>query len=136
MMASETDPDAAEERARIDQWLWAARFFKTRSRAAQAVDGGKVKLNDERVKPAKSLRVGDRLSIRIDAYAWTLTVCGLSDKRGPAEQARTLYREDDASRDARAAAVAARRAGMHPAPQHGGRPEKRQRRALQRLRGY
>jgi ribosome-associated heat shock protein Hsp15 len=135
MMASDIDPDPGE-RTRIDKWLWAARFFKTRSLAAQAVEGGKVRLNDERVKPAKSICAGDRLTIRIGAYDWALTVCALSDKRGPAEAACKLYREDDASREKRSSAVAARRAGMDPEPQHGGRPEKKQRRALQRLRGY
>jgi len=135
MMASEFDSDAGE-RTRIDKWLWAARFFKTRSLAAQAVEGGRVKLNDERVKPAKAVRAGDRLALRIGAYDWAVTVCALSDKRGPADAARGLYREDEASRDRRSVAIAARRAGMDPEPQHGGRPEKKQRRALQRLRGY
>jgi ribosome-associated heat shock protein Hsp15 len=127
---------STEYRVRIDKWLWAARFFKTRSLAAQAVEGGKVKLNDERVKAAKALRIGDRLTIRIGEYEWQIAVASLSDRRGPAEVARTLYVEDEASRSQRNAAVARRRAGFDPDPQHGGRPEKRERRELRRLRGY
>jgi ribosome-associated heat shock protein Hsp15 len=124
------------ERVRIDKWLWAARFFKTRSAAAQAVDGGKVKVNDERAKPARPMRIGDRLDIQIGAYAWSITVCALSDRRGPASVARQLYAEDEASRERRAAIVAAGRDGIGPLPEHGGRPAKKQRRVLQRLRGY
>jgi len=124
------------ERLRIDRWLWAARFFKTRSLAAHAVEGGKVKLNEERVKAAKGVRVGDRMSIRIGAYEWIVIVTALSDRRGPAEVARTLYAEDEASRTQRVEAVERRRAGFEPEPQPGGRPEKRQRRELRRLRGY
>ncbi|RPI40946.1 MAG: RNA-binding S4 domain-containing protein [Betaproteobacteria bacterium] len=128
--------DRVEDRLRIDKWLWAARFFKTRSLAAQAVEGGKVKLNDERVKAAKSIRIGDRMSIRIGDHEWAITVTALSDRRGPAEVARVLYAEDEASRVRRVEAMERRRAGFEPEPQHGGRPEKRQRRELRRVRGY
>ena len=131
-----SDTPATDERLRIDKWLWAARFFKTRSLAAQAVEGGKVKLNDERVKAAKALRIGDRLYIRIGDYEWRITVRAVSDRRGPASVAHQLYEEDGASRTAREEAVAKRRAGFDPQPQPGGRPEKRQRRELRRLRGY
>ena len=123
-------------RVRIDKWLWAARFFKTRSLAAQAVDGGKVKLNDARVKPAKALQAGDRLEIHIGQYEWVITVRVLSEQRGPAPAARELYTEDEQSRERRAAAVSARRDGLHPFPESGGRPGKKQRRDLQRLRGF
>ena len=126
----------SDTRVRIDKWLWAARFFKTRSLAAQAVEGGKVKLNDARVKPAKALQVGDRLEIHIGTYQWSIRVCVLNDRRGPATAARALYAEDAASVERRAAAVAARREGFDPFPEHGGRPVKKQRRALQRLRGF
>jgi ribosome-associated heat shock protein Hsp15 len=128
--------DETASRMRIDKWLWAARFFKTRSLAAQAVDGGKVKLRGERVKPAKELQVGDRLDLRIGPDEWQITVRVLSERRGPASAARELYAEDETSRERRTAAVAARRAGVDPSSEHGGRPDKRQRRILQRLRGY
>lgn len=124
------------ERIRIDKWLWAARFFKTRSAAAQAVEGGRVKLNDARIKPAKAVSVGDRLDIRIGVYAWSITVRALSDRRGPAAIARELYVEDEKSIERRTAAVAARRQGVDPYPVEGGRPVKKQRRVLQRLRGF
>ncbi len=81
---------------RIDKWLWAARFFRTRSAAQQAVEGGKVKLGGERVKPSKDVRIGDELAIQIGAYEWTVRVEGLSDKRGSAPVARTLYSENEA----------------------------------------
>jgi ribosome-associated heat shock protein Hsp15 len=123
-------------RVRIDRWLWAARFFKTRSAAAQAVEGGKVKLGDERVKPARALRIGDRLAIRIGAFEWLVTVRALSDRRGPAPVARELYEEDEQSRSRRSAEVGRLRAGFEPEPEHGGRPEKKQRRDLRRVRGY
>ncbi len=125
-----------QQRIRIDKWLWAARFYKTRSLAAQAVEGGKVKLNDERVKSAKALRLGDRLSIQLGAYEWIVDVTGLADRRGPAEAARTLYMEDPAAQEARLAAIEKRRSHFEPEPLSGGRPEKKQRRDLQRLRGY
>ncbi len=127
------DPDT---RVRIDRWVWAARFFKTRSLAAQAVDGGKVKLNDARVKPAKALQVGDRLEIRIGLYEWSITVRQLREQRGPASAARELYTEDEQSIERRAAAAAARREGLYPVAEYGGRPVKKQRRSLQRIRGF
>ncbi|MCC7080060.1 MAG: RNA-binding S4 domain-containing protein [Burkholderiales bacterium] len=124
------------ERLRLDKWLWAARFFKTRSAAAHAVEGGRVKVADERVKPARALHPGDRLSIRIGAFEWIVTVRALSDRRGPASVARALYDEDEQSRERRDAAIARVRAGFDPEPAHGGRPEKRERRELRRVRGY
>ena len=135
MVASERR-STAQERVRVDKWLWAARFFKTRSLAADAVEGGKVRLNGERIKAGKSVRVGDRMSIRIDTYEWALTVRDLSERRGPADVARKLYEEDEASRAARTAAVERRRAGFEPEAEAGGRPEKKQRRELRRLRGW
>ena len=119
---------------RIDKWLWAARFFKTRSLAHQAVEGGKVKLNGERTKPAKEMRVGDKLSIRIGAYEWRVRVVQLSDKRGPPAIARTLYEEDEASRVQRTEQVALRRLAGSPAAERRGRPTKRERRQLERWR--
>jgi len=119
---------------RIDKWLWAARFFKTRAAAHQAVEGGKIKLNGERTKPGKDLKVGDRLVIHAGASAWTMTVVRLSDKRGPATVARTLYEEDEASRAQREEQAALRRFAASPDQERSGRPTKRERRQLERWR--
>lgn len=121
------------DRLRIDKWLWAARFFKTRSAAADAVDGGKVQVSGERVKPAKSVRIGDRLSVRAGAYTWEVEVTGLSDRRGPATEAQALYRESDDSRRAREETSALLRASRQVNPLHRGRPTKKARRDLERL---
>lgn len=117
---------------RLDKWLWAARFFKTRSLAQAAVAGGKVKVGGERVKPAKEVSVGDGLAVRIGEFEWTVTVKALSDKRGPAQAARKLYEEDEASRARRTAQVADRRAHAAVWGERKGRPTKRDRRALDR----
>ena len=119
---------------RVDKWLWAARFFKTRSAAQQAVEGGKVKLGSERIKPAKEVRVGDELAIQIGAHLWTVRVAQLSDKRGPATVARTLYSEDEASRAQREEQLALRKFAADPAQERHGRPTKRERRQLERWR--
>lgn len=121
---------------RIDKWLWAARFFKTRSVAQQAVEGGKVRVNGERVKPAKDLRVGDELAIQIGNAEWTIRVEQLSDKRGPATVARTLYAEDEASRIRREEQSALRKFAADPAQDIHGRPTKRERRQLDRWRDH
>ena len=118
---------------RIDKWLWAARFFKTRSVAQQAIEGGKVKLNGERTKPAKDLKPGDELLIHISAYEWTVRVVQLSAQRGPATVARTLYEESEASREKRALEVEKRRRFDEPASARKGRPTKRDRRDLERF---
>ena len=120
---------------RIDKWLWAARFFKTRGLAQAAVTGGKVKLNGERVKAAKTLAPGDKLAIRIGEYEWVIEVRALSDRRGPAEAARKLYEEDEASRALRTAQVADRRAQANVWGERKGRPTKRERRDMERWRG-
>ena len=119
---------------RVDKWLWAARFFRTRTAAQQAVEGGKVKLNGERIKPAKEVRVGDELLIQIGAYAWTVRVVQLSDKRGSATVARALYTEDEASRTQREEQAALRKFAAEPAQERHGRPTKRERRQLERWR--
>ena len=121
---------------RIDKWLWAARFFKTRSVAQQAVGGGKVRVNGERVKPAKDLRVGDELAIQIGNAEWLIRVEQLSDKRGPATVARTLYAEDEASRIRREEQSALRKFAADPAQDIHGRPTKRERRQLDRWRDH
>lgn len=121
------------DKVRIDKWLWAARFFKTRSLAQQAVEGGKVKLNDERTRPAKDLRIGDRLVIHIGEYEWAVIVKGLSERRGPAETARQLYEESAQSQARRKEMVEARRMQVNPSASMRGRPTKRERRALERF---
>lgn len=119
---------------RLDKWLWAARFYKTRSLAQQAIAAGQVRLGDERVKPAHELRTGDVLRIRKDHLQWTLAVRALSDKRGPAEAARKLYEESAESLAERQRLSDLRRYGAEPAASiKGGRPTKRDRRDLERF---
>ncbi len=115
---------------RIDKWLWAARFFKTRSLAAQAVDSGKVKWNGERCKPAREVRVGDALYVRAGETEWELAVRGLSDKRGPASVAQTLYAETAESRARREEQATMRNLAREPARAIKGRPTKRNRRQM------
>jgi len=119
---------------RLDKWLWAARFFKTRSLAQAAVAGGKVKVAGERVKPAKEIAAGARIAIRIGELEWEVTVRALSGHRGPADAARKLYEEDEASRARRTAQVADRRAHASVWGERKGRPTKRERRQLERWR--
>ena len=116
---------------RIDKWLWAARFFKTRSLAQQAIAAGRVKLNDARVKSSHELKTGDALAIRIGDFEWQIVVSALSDKRGPAEQARKLYQETEASRAERERRMDLRRWGAEPASALKGRPTKRDRRRIE-----
>ena len=120
-------------RVRIDKWLWATRFYKTRSLAAEAVDGGKVQVNGERVKPAKLLKPGDVLSIRNGPYAWDITVIALSERRGPAAEAAKLYSESDASRKTREDKIAMIKRERQSNPFPGGRPTKKQRRQIIRF---
>ena len=121
---------------RIDKWLWAARFYKTRSASQQAVEGGKIKLNGERVKPAKDVRVQDTLDLNIAAQDWTITVLALSDKRGPSPVAQTLYEETPESAARRAEQSALRKLAAEPSQERSGRgrPTKRERRDLERWR--
>ena len=120
-------------RMRIDKWLWAARFFKTRSLAAQAVEGGKVEHNDARIKPAKELRAGDRLRIRVGEVEWCVTVRGISAQRGSASVAMLLYEEDAESVTRRQKQIAERKLVPHPAAGAKGRPTKKQRRQIIRF---
>ncbi|MCB1960046.1 MAG: RNA-binding S4 domain-containing protein [Rhodocyclaceae bacterium] len=124
------DPEN-EARLRIDKWLWAARFFKTRTLATAAVDGGRVHLNQSRVKPAHAIDVGDTVDITLGARHITVTVCALSATRGPAPQARTLYAETAESIE-RAEFMKQNLAGR----QHGARPTKQDRRRINRIRGF
>ena len=116
---------------RIDKWLWAARFFKTRSLAQQAIAAGRVRLNEARVKSSHELKTGDALAIRVGDVEWQIVVSMLSDKRGPAEQARKLYQETEASRTERERRIDLRRWGAEPARELKGRPTKRDRRRIE-----
>lgn len=118
------------EHVRIDKWLWAARFFKTRSLATDAVDNGKVRLGDERIKPARALKVDDRLAIDNGADVWEVTVLKISDQRGAAPVARLLYCETEASVARRANEAQARKLYREPGSMIKGRPSKHDRRAL------
>ena len=115
---------------RVDKWLWAARFFKTRSIAQQAIAAGRVKLNDARVKSSHVLKVDDAVTVRVGDAEWQIKVTALSDKRGPAEQARKLYQETEASRAERERRMDLRRWGAEPAKELKGRPTKRDRRRI------
>jgi ribosome-associated heat shock protein Hsp15 len=117
---------------RIDKWLWAARFFKTRSLASAAVENGKVRLNGERVKPAHSVKPGDTLQVDNGATEWELTVQGLSDKRGPAPVAQALYAETEAGLAKRLLQAEQNRYFREPGTTLKGRPTKRNRRLLDR----
>jgi len=119
---------------RVDKWLWAARFFKTRSLATEAVLGGRVHVNGLRVKPAKEIHVGDTVEITIDALRRTVRVTGLNDRRGPASAAATLYEETEESIAAREKYVLERRLARPPGADLGARPTKLDRRRLDALR--
>jgi len=123
------------DKMRLDKWLWAARFFKTRSLATQAIEHGRVKLNDERVKPAHDVRPGDRLVIHVGDADWTLTVRALAMQRGPAPVAQRLYEEDPASQARRQQQASERKLAASPAAEIKGRPTKRDRRQIHRFTG-
>jgi ribosome-associated heat shock protein Hsp15 len=120
---------------RMDKWLWAARFFKTRSIAGHACELGRIAANEQRAKASREVRLGDRLRILTDAGEYCVEVLGLSEMRGPASVAQQLYRESEESRQARAAAAAARKQVPVYEGDWGGRPTKSDRRKLNRLRG-
>ncbi|HVA64197.1 MAG TPA: RNA-binding S4 domain-containing protein [Terriglobales bacterium] len=115
---------------RMDKWLWAARFFKTRALAARACELGRIEANGQPAKPAREVRAGDRLRVTTEGGEFQLEVLGLSEMRGPAAVAQTLYREDDSSREARQRAAAERRAPGACSAAPGGRPSKRDRRRI------
>jgi ribosome-associated heat shock protein Hsp15 len=124
-----------EDRTRVDKWLWAARFYKTRALAAEAIAGGKVQVNGERVKRARPLQVGDEIRIRQAPYEHQIVVRGLSARRGPASQAAELYEEKPESRAAREQ-LALQMKTLHSmfVPERG-RPTKKDRREINRLKG-
>lgn len=128
-MSNASDSD----RHRIDKWLWCARFFKTRSLAAQAVSGGKVHVNGERVKPAHNVRVGDRLGIVINGADAEFDVVGLPARRGPASEAQTHYQETPQSVERRTKLREQHRLAEMSRPRPDGRPDKRDRRKIVRI---
>ena len=131
MGAMSKSPIPAPATTRVDVWLWAARFFKTRSLAKQAIDGGRIDVNDGGCKPARTLHSGDRLKISRGEERMEVEVLALSDRRGPASAAQLLYRETEASRVAREAArELLRLIGASGPPK---RPDKQARRDLRRL---
>lgn len=119
---------------RADKWLWAARFFRTRALANAAINGGKVHVNGERIKPARKLGVGDQLTIRKGLYRFTISVERLASRRGPAAEARTLYLESEESRQQRQALSRQRQLeGRSPGARER-RPDKRARRRIRQFR--
>ena len=122
------------DRVRVDKWLWAARFFKTRSLAARACELGRIEANGQPAKPAREVRTGDLLQVRNDTGDFQIEVLALSQMRGPAAVAQTLYRETEASRELRLKLAEERRAMPHFEALREGRPSKRDRREIDRLR--
>ncbi len=122
------------DRVRIDKWLWAARFFKTRSLAARACELGRIECNGQTAKPAREVHPGDRLRVKNEGGEFHVDVLFLSEMRGPAAMAQTLYRETEESREARLKAAQERKTmALFEAPREG-RPSKRDRRKIDRLR--
>ncbi len=130
-MAAPDVESAARPRVRYDKWLWAARFFRTRSLAAQAIDAGQARLAGARVKPAHPVRVGDAVSLRRRGIVVEVVVTGLDDRRGSATEAAKLYQETAASVAAREEEALARRQALAMQPRFAGRPTKRERRKLE-----
>lgn len=122
-----------DEQIRLDKWLWAARFFKTRSLAAQAVEGGKVQLNGNRPKPGHLVRIGDELKIRRGPYEWAVIVRGVSPQRGSASQAQSLYEETEESKRNREALANELRFQGRIVSEIKGRPSKKARRNILRF---
>jgi ribosome-associated heat shock protein Hsp15 len=122
------------EQVRIDKWLWAARFFKTRGAATEAVLGGRVHVNGARVKPSKEIRAGDTVEARVGGAEWTVVVSGIADRRGPAAVAATLYDETPESRSRREQRALESRLARPLGSDLGARPTKQARRRLDALR--
>ena len=132
----DSDDDAAEsaDRIRLDKWLWAARFYKTRSLAAEAIGGGKVEVNGEHVKRARLVQVGDLVRLRLGPYEHAVQVRRISGRRGPAPEAATLYEETAESRAARERLAAQHRLASAGVSYDKGRPTKKDRRDIERFR--
>ena len=124
----------AVDETRIDKWLWAARFFKTRSQATAAVTGGKVEVNGDAAKPSKTVKAGDRVRLRLGPTEYRLTVTAIGERRGSAAIAQSLYEEAPESIEARLKIAAERRFTSAPSYEEKGRPSKKDRRELERWR--
>lgn len=120
---------------RIDKWLWAARFFKTRSLAARACDLGRIESNGQLVKPSREIRVGDSIKVKNDSGTFEVEILALSEMRGPAVVAQKLYRETEASRELRLKLAEERKAMPRFETERKGKPSKRDRREIARIRG-
>jgi ribosome-associated heat shock protein Hsp15 len=123
-------PEKPDPRVRLDKWLWAARFYKTRSLASQAIEAGRARVDDQRVKPSHAITAGTRITLRKDALIWKVEVAAVSDRRGPASDAVKLYRESREDAAAREEEIARRRAAAASTPRTSGRPTKRDRRKI------
>ena len=123
-------PEKRDPRVRLDKWLYAARFYKTRNIAAQAIEAGRARVDEERVKPSHAVKAGELISVRKDALIWNVEVAAVSDKRGPASEAARLYRESPESAAVRGEEIARRKAAAASTPRTSGRPTKRDRRKL------
>ncbi len=132
----EDDEDTdASGRVRLDKWLWAARFFKTRRLALEACEAGKVRLGDQTLKPGRSVNVGERISVGRADLVWEIVVTALSARRGPAPEAQKLYRETDEGRAKREAEMERRKIAAAQGPAPKGRPTKKNRRHFERYFG-
>ena len=129
-------PKDSVPRTRVDKWLWAARFFKHRSAATEAIDGGKVKLNGLATKPSREIKAGDRLDTTVGEDTRTVMVRAITDKRGTATVAQTLYEETAESMEARERARELRKFSATPGADLHGRPTKRDRRRIDRFGGH
>jgi ribosome-associated heat shock protein Hsp15 len=134
-MAKESTTAEDASRVRLDKWLWAARFYKTRALAVGAIEGGKIDVNGERSKRSKNVHAGDKIRIRMGPYEHVITVLGVSDRRGPASVAATLYEEEAESKKQRELMAAHVRAMNANTGYESGRPTKKDRRDIRRLRG-
>lgn len=128
------DEGAPPGKVRLDKWLWAARFFKTRALAAEAIDGGKVSVNDEKPKRAKLVTAGDEVSVRVGPYQHVIVVRDVSGRRGSASIAQTLYQETPASIAARALVAEQYKSAAMTFAFQEGKPSKKERRAIDRVR--
>ena len=128
-------PEKVEPRVRLDKWLYAARFYKTRTIAAQAIESGRARVDDQRVKPSYAVKGGMRINLSKDSLVWKVEVAAVSDQRGPASAAARLYRESPESAAVREEEIAKRKAAAASAPRTSGRPTKRDRRIIDKLSG-
>lgn len=124
------------ENVRLDKWLWASRFFKTRKSAVEAINGGKVHLNGARVKPSRNVQINDRLNITRNNEKYVVTVEGLNDKRRPAKEAQLLYSEDKQSIEARESEREIKRINNASVAKPATKPNKKQRRQMDRFKKY